>query len=61
MHKFDIVCISESYLNSDTSSSDDKLNITGYKMSCADFDVLEIDVRNLDLLWRIFNYWNVKH
>ena len=36
MHKFDIICISESYLNSDTSSSDDNLNIPGYNMSRAD-------------------------
>ena len=36
MYKFDIICISESYLNSDTSSSDDNLNIPGYKMSHAD-------------------------
>ena len=36
MHKFDIICISESYLNSDTSSSDDNLNIPGYDMSRAD-------------------------
>ena len=36
MDKFDIVCISESYLNSDTSSSDGKLNIPGYNMSCTD-------------------------
>ena len=36
MHKFDIICISESYLNSDTSSSDDKLNIPGYNMFRAD-------------------------
>ena len=36
MHKFDIICISESYLNTDTSSSDDHLNIPGYNMSRAD-------------------------
>ena len=30
MHKFDIIYISESYLNSDTSSSDDNLNRPGY-------------------------------
>ena len=35
MHKFDIIYISESYLNSDTSSSDDNLNIPDY-MSRAD-------------------------
>ena len=35
MHKFDIICISESYLNSDTSSSNGNLNIPGYNMSCA--------------------------
>ena len=34
MHKFGI-CISESYLNPDTSSSDDNLNIPGYNMSLA--------------------------
>ena len=36
MHKFDIICICESYLNSDTSPSDDKLNIPSYKMFRAD-------------------------
>ena len=37
MHKFDIICISESYLNSDTSPSDGNLNIPGYNMSRADY------------------------
>ena len=36
MHKFDIICISESYLNSDTSSNDDNLNKPGFSMSRAD-------------------------
>ena len=36
MYKFDIICISELYLNSDTSSSDDKLNIPGYNMPDGD-------------------------
>ena len=36
MHKFDIIYISESYLNSDTSSNDNNLNIPGYNMSRAD-------------------------
>ena len=36
MHKFDIIYISESYLNSDTSSNDNNLNIPGYNMSLAD-------------------------
>ena len=36
IHKFDIICISESYLNSDTLSNDNNLNIPGYNMSCAD-------------------------
>ena len=36
MHKFDIICISESYLNSDTSSNDNNLNIRGYNMPRAD-------------------------
>ena len=35
MHEFDIICISESHLNSDTSSNNDNLNITGYNMSRA--------------------------
>ena len=36
MHKFDVICISESYLNSGTSPSDNNLNILGYNMSRAD-------------------------
>ena len=36
MQKFDIICISESYLNSNTSSSDGNLSIPGYNMSRAD-------------------------
>ena len=36
MHKFDVICTPESYLNSDTSSSDDKLNIADYNASGAD-------------------------
>ena len=35
MHKFDVICISESYLNSDTSSNQYNLNIPGYNMSRA--------------------------
>ena len=37
IHKFDIICISESYLNSDTSPNNDNLNIPGYNMSHADY------------------------
>ena len=36
LQKFDIICISESYLNSDILSSDDNLNIAGYDMVRAD-------------------------
>ena len=36
MHKLYIVCASESERNSDTSSSDDNLNIPSYNMSRAD-------------------------
>ena len=36
MHKFDIICISELYVNSDTSSNDKNLNIRRYNMSRAD-------------------------
>ena len=36
MHKFDIISVSESYLNSDTLSSNDNLNILGHNMSRAD-------------------------
>ena len=36
MHSFDIICISESYLNSENFSSDDNLNVTGYNMIRAD-------------------------
>ena len=36
LQKFDIICISESYLNLDILSSDDNLNIAGYDMVRAD-------------------------
>ena len=37
IHKFSIICyISESYFNLDTSSNDDKLNISSYNMSRSD-------------------------
>ena len=36
MHKFDVICISELYLNSGTSTNDDNLNIPGYNTSHAD-------------------------
>ena len=36
MHKFDVICIFKSYLNSDTSSNDNNLNIPGSNMSRAD-------------------------
>ena len=29
-HKFDVICISETYLNSDTSTVDENLEIVGY-------------------------------
>ena len=36
MHKFDIICIAESHLNSETLSNDDNLNIPGYNLVHAD-------------------------
>ena len=35
-HKFDVICISETYLNSDTSSVDENLEIGGYTLIRAD-------------------------
>ena len=32
VHKFDVICLSESYLNSETSSHDEKLEISGYNI-----------------------------
>ena len=36
VHKFDINCIAELHLNSETLSNDDNLNIPGYNMFHAD-------------------------
>ena len=36
IHKFDIICLSETYLNSETLSSDENLNIPGYNLIIAD-------------------------
>ena len=35
-HKFDAICISETYLDSDTSDDDDNLKIAGYNLIRAD-------------------------
>ena len=35
-HKFDVICISETYLNSDTSTVDENLEIGGYTLIRAD-------------------------
>ena len=35
-HKFDVICISETYLNSATSTVDENLEIAGYTLSRAD-------------------------
>ena len=32
IHKFDIICLSEMYLNSETLSNDENLNIPGYNL-----------------------------
>ena len=36
IHKSDIICSSETYLNSSTTSNDDNLAISGYKLICSD-------------------------
>ena len=33
IHKFDIICFSETYLNSETLSDDDNLKIPGYNVN----------------------------
>ena len=35
-HKFDVICISETYLGSDTSIVDENLEIVGYTLIRAD-------------------------
>ena len=36
VHDFDIICLSETYLNSETSTDDQNLEIPGYCLLCAD-------------------------
>ena len=36
IHKFDIICISETFLNSDTAFDDDNLKIKGYNIVRSD-------------------------
>ena len=36
VHKFDIICLSETYLNSETSSDDENLEIAGYNLVIED-------------------------
>ena len=35
-HKFDIICLSETYLNSSNSPDDETLEISGYNLVCYD-------------------------
>ena len=39
-HKFDVICISETYLDSDTSDDDDNLKIAGYNLILADHPLI---------------------
>ena len=36
IHKFDVICISETFLNSDTTFNDDNLKIEGYNIALSD-------------------------
>ena len=36
VHKFDIICLSETYLNSETPSDDENLEIAGYNLVIED-------------------------
>ena len=36
LHKFDIICLSETYLDSNTPLNDDNLEISGYALVCSD-------------------------
>ena len=36
VHKFGIICLSETYLDSSTQPDDDNLEIAGYDRACAD-------------------------
>ena len=36
VHKFDIICLSETYLNSEASSDDENLEIAGYNLVIED-------------------------
>ena len=36
-HKFDVICISETYLDSDKSDDDNNLKIAGYNLTRADY------------------------
>ena len=44
MHKFNVICICESYLNPKTLSINDNLNIPGYIICTVMIIILEIDV-----------------
>ena len=38
-HKFDVICISETYFDSDTTDDDDNLKIGGYNLIRADHSI----------------------
>ena len=48
-HKFDFLCISEIYLDSDISDDNDNLKIAGYNLIRADIHLMLNEVDNFDL------------
>ena len=38
-HKFDVICVSETYLNSNTSIVDENLEIVGYTSECINLKI----------------------
>ena len=44
IHKFDVVCLSETYLNASISNDDDSLEVPGYNLFRADHPILNAEV-----------------
>ena len=54
VHKFDVICISETFPNSDTAHDDDNLKIEGYNIACIVLQVLMgIKLYNYISLYRL--------
>ena len=61
-HKFNIICLSETYLNSSNSPDDETLEISGYNLVCSDHPLLTVNMEEFGFTIKItYTLTNYQH